>query len=89
MTAETRLYARCVDRFRGYDRRGRCAGAFARVDRIEIGKGAVHFQRVEWADLPTMYHIVDALLVLETRGGSVLISHGASSYRGQRIIEMR
>jgi hypothetical protein len=92
MTAGTRLDARCVDRFRGYGRRGRCAGTFARLDRFEIGKGAVQFHALEWADLPTMYHVVNALgelPVFETRGGSVTISDGASSYRDQRIIEMR
>ncbi len=60
------------------------------VERRLSGEGAVRFHRAAWSDLPTMYHVVNALAelpVVEPRGGSVLHSRGGKTYRDQRILE--
>jgi hypothetical protein len=49
----------------------------------------VQFHRAGWADLPTMYHVVNALAdlpVREARGASVTMSHGGKPYLDQRIL---
>jgi hypothetical protein len=56
------------------------------VERICIGDGAVRFHPAKWADLPRMYHVVNALAalpILETRGSSVTWSRGGKSYLDQ------
>jgi hypothetical protein len=52
-----------------------------------VGDGIVQFHRAEWADLPTMHHVVNALAdlpVREARSGSVTMSHGGKPYLDQR-----
>jgi Acetoacetate decarboxylase (ADC) len=60
-----------------------------KVERRQTGIGTVRFHRAAWADLPTMYHVVNALAalpVLEPRGGSVTRSRGGKTYRDQRVL---
>lgn len=59
------------------------------VERIRVGDGVVRFHPAKWSDLPTMYHVVNALAalpILETRGGSVTWSRGGKSYLDQRVL---
>jgi Acetoacetate decarboxylase (ADC) len=59
------------------------------IERHQTGIGAVRFHRAAWSDLPTMYHVVNALAelpVIEPRRGSVIISHGGKSLRDQRVL---
>jgi AhpD family alkylhydroperoxidase len=53
--------------------------------------GTVAFHRAAWADLPTMYHVVNALAdlpVLEARNASIASTRGGKSYR-DTVIEIR
>jgi acetoacetate decarboxylase len=59
------------------------------VDHHWSGDGIVQFHRAGWADLPTMYHVVNALAdlpVREARGASVTMSHGGKPYLDQQIL---
>jgi acetoacetate decarboxylase len=59
------------------------------VERRQTGEGTVRFRKAGWSDLPTMYHVVNALAalpVIEARGGTVTLSHGGKSYRDQRVL---
>lgn len=59
------------------------------IERHQTGDGAVRFHRTTWSDLPTMYHVVNALAelpVIEARGASVIHSRGGKSYRDQRVL---
>lgn len=59
------------------------------VERRQEGAGAVRFHRADWSDLPTMYHVVNALAdlpIVEPRGGSVSHSRGGKSYRDQLVL---
>ena len=59
------------------------------IERQQAGVGAVQFHKATWSDLPTMYHVVNALAelpVIEPRGGSVTYSRGGKTYRDQRIL---
>jgi acetoacetate decarboxylase len=59
------------------------------VEQRQTGMGTVRFHKAEWADLPTMHHVVNALAVLpiiEARGGTVTLSRGGKSYRDQRVL---
>jgi Acetoacetate decarboxylase (ADC) len=58
-------------------------------ERQQMGVGTVRFHPAAWSDLPTMYHVVNALAelpVVEPRGGSVIISRGGKSLRDQRVL---
>jgi acetoacetate decarboxylase len=55
----------------------------------QLGHGAVSFRRAAWADLPTMYHVVNALAelpVIEPRGGRVQHSRGGKPYLDQKVL---
>lgn len=59
------------------------------IERRHTGIGTVRFHRAEFSDLPTMYHVVNALAalpVLEPRGGWVTQSRGGKTYRDQRAL---
>jgi acetoacetate decarboxylase len=59
------------------------------VEQRQTGVGAVRFHKADWADLPTMHHVVNALAalpVIEARGGTVTLSRGGKSYRDQRVL---
>jgi acetoacetate decarboxylase len=59
------------------------------IEQHQMGTGTVCFHQAAWSDLPTMYHVVNALAVLpiiETRGGSVTRSLGGKTYRDQRVL---
>ncbi|MBO0754488.1 MAG: acetoacetate decarboxylase family protein [Bradyrhizobiaceae bacterium] len=52
--------------------------------------GTIAFRRAGWSDLPTMYHVVNALAdlpVLAERGASIARTHGGKSYRDTRILK--
>jgi Acetoacetate decarboxylase (ADC) len=54
-----------------------------RVEWRKSATGKVAFHRAAWADLPTMYHVVNALAempVLAPRGASIALTHGGKSY---------
>ena len=59
------------------------------IERTKRGTSAVRFHRAKWADLPTMYHVVNALAglpILEARGGSVTWSRGGKPYLDQQVL---
>jgi len=59
------------------------------VDRRQTGLGAIRFHRATPSDLPTMYHVVNALAdlpIIEPRGGSITHSHGSKWSRDQRVL---
>ncbi|HLG83940.1 MAG TPA: acetoacetate decarboxylase family protein [Bradyrhizobium sp.] len=59
------------------------------VQSRQLGQGAVKFHRAAWGDLPTMYHIVNALAalpVIEARGGRVQHSRGGKPYLDQKLL---
>jgi acetoacetate decarboxylase len=59
------------------------------TERQQVGIATVRFHAAQWSDLPTMYHIVNALAklpVIEPRGGSILHSRGGKSLRDQRVL---
>jgi acetoacetate decarboxylase len=52
-------------------------------------EGSVIFHHAAWRDLPTMYHVVNALAdlpVLSSRGGLIMTTRGGKSYRDQQIL---
>jgi hypothetical protein len=59
------------------------------IERRQAGVGSVRFHRAAFSDLPTMYHVVNALAALpivEPRGGTVIHSRGGKTYRDQRVL---
>lgn len=53
-------------------------------------EGGVRFIRSTWQDLPTMHHVVNALVefpVLEARGGSISQTRGGKANLDQRILK--
>jgi hypothetical protein len=59
------------------------------IERHQLGKGSVKFNPADWADLPTMHHVVNALAalpIIEQRGGSVTTSRGGKPYRDQQVL---
>jgi acetoacetate decarboxylase len=65
------------------------ANSSVTVDRRQLGSCTVRFAPAEFRDLPTMYHVVNALAdlpVREMRDGSVTVSRGGKSYLDQRIL---
>lgn len=64
-------------------------GAVIHYDRVLRGVGSVEFVRSEWAQLPTMFHIVNALADLpqiESRGASIIDSRGTKDLSDQRVL---
>jgi Acetoacetate decarboxylase (ADC) len=60
------------------------------VESRKAAKGSVTFRRAAWRDLPTMYHVVNALAdlpVLSSRGASIAMTRGGKSYLDQRILK--
>jgi acetoacetate decarboxylase len=59
------------------------------IEQHQMGVGTVRFHHAAWSDLPTMYHIVNALAalpIIEPRGGSVTHSRGGKTFRDQRVL---
>lgn len=60
------------------------------VESRKAAKGSVAFHRATWRDLPTMYHVVNALSdlpVLSSRGASIATTRGGKSYLDQQILK--
>jgi acetoacetate decarboxylase len=60
------------------------------VESRNAAKGSVTFHRATWQDLPTMYHVVNALAdfpVLSSRGAWIVKTRGGKSYLDQRILK--
>jgi hypothetical protein len=59
------------------------------VESRKPAKGSVKFHRAAWRDLPTMYHVVNALTdlpILSTGAASIAVTRGGKSYLDQRIL---
>src|SRR5215813_14161272 len=59
------------------------------VESRKEAEGSVIFHRAAWRDLPTMYHVVNALAglpVLSSCGASITTTRGGKSYRDQKIL---
>jgi hypothetical protein len=59
------------------------------IEQHQTGNGTVRFHHADWSDLPTMYHIVNALAalpIIEPRGGSVTHSRGGKTFHDQRVL---
>ena len=60
------------------------------VESHKVAKGSVTFHRAAWRDLPTMYHVVNALTdlpVLGSHGASIATTRGGKSYLDQQILK--
>jgi acetoacetate decarboxylase len=60
------------------------------VESRKAARGSVAFHRAKWRNLPTMYHVVNALAdlpVLSSRGASIATTRGGKSYRDQQILK--
>jgi len=56
----------------------------------KTGEGNVRFHRAGWRDLPTMYHVVNALSdlpMLSPRGASITTTRGGKSNLDQQILK--
>jgi hypothetical protein len=65
-------------------------GSKAVIDRAWRGKGVHAFRTSSWEQLPTMFHVVNALAdlpVIERRGALLTQSHGGKDLRDQRELE--
>ena len=65
-------------------------GSNAVIQERWVGDGTIAFQRARWEDMPTQYNIVntlEALEILEFRGGSVTRSVGGKDLSDQRILK--
>jgi hypothetical protein len=59
------------------------------VERRQVGNATVRFHRASFSDLPTMFHVVNALAelpVIEARGGTMTVSRGNKWSRDQRVL---
>lgn len=59
------------------------------IEQRQVGVADLRFHRGAWSDLPTLYHIVNALAelpIIEMRGGSVTRSRGGKTFRDQRVL---
>ena len=59
------------------------------VERRQVGNATVRFHRATFSDLPTMFHVVNALAelpVIEARGGTITVSRGNKWSRDQRAL---
>ncbi|MEO8453478.1 MAG: hypothetical protein ABI647_27085, partial [Gemmatimonadota bacterium] len=57
---------------------------------VSIGSGTVQFHRAQWEDMPTQFHIINALADLEVReftGATISRSVGATDLYEQRVLE--
>lgn len=60
------------------------------LEQHQAGIRQVRFHPATWSDLPTMYHVVNALAelpIVEPRGGSVSRSRGGKTFRDQQVLE--
>ena len=60
------------------------------IESRKAADGSVKFHRATWRDLPTMYHVINALAdlpVLSARAGSIATTRGGKSSLDQRILE--
>jgi hypothetical protein len=60
-----------------------------KVVEVWHGDGTVTFNKARWEDMPTQYHIVNALAgldILEYRGASIVKSSGSGDLSEQRIV---
>jgi hypothetical protein len=60
-----------------------------KVSSTKTARGTFHFLRARWQDLPTQYHIVNALCdipLLEFRGASISVSRGFKDLSDQMIL---
>ena len=60
------------------------------IESRKAADGSVVFHRATWRDLPTMYHVINALAdlpVLSARAGSIATTRGGKSSLDQRILE--
>ena len=61
-----------------------------RVTAQQTGRGSVRFHQAEWQDLPTQYHIVNAIAELEQvafRGANIVETVGGKDLSDQRILK--
>jgi hypothetical protein len=59
------------------------------VDRRLTGKGSFRFTKSSWEELPTLFHIVNALAQLpikEFLSATLVSSHGAKDFSDQTIL---
>jgi hypothetical protein len=59
------------------------------VESRKEAEGSVTFHHAAWRDLPTMYHVGNALAdlpVSSSRGGLIMTTRGGKSYRDQQIL---
>jgi hypothetical protein len=59
------------------------------VDRRLTGKGSVQFTKSSWEELPTLFHIVNALAqvpIKEFLSATLVSSHGAKDFSDQKIL---
>jgi hypothetical protein len=59
------------------------------IESRKAAKGNVTFHHADWRDLPTMYHVVNALAalpVLSSRGASIATTRGGKSYLDQQLL---
>ena len=67
----------------------RCCRRLGRPISRQTGQGRFHFRRSEWEDLPSLYHIVNALAdieLIELRAASLTVSEGSTDHSNQRIV---
>ncbi|SRR6266436_1557598 len=60
------------------------------IESRKPAKGSVTFHPATWRDLPTMYHVVNALAdfpVVSSRGAAIVMTRGGKSYLDQRILK--
>jgi acetoacetate decarboxylase len=60
------------------------------VESRKPAEGSINFHRATWRDLPTMYHVVNALAdlpILSTGAASIAVTRGGKSYLDQRILK--
>jgi DTW domain-containing protein YfiP len=59
------------------------------VESHKEAEGSLIFHRAAWRDLPTMYHVVNALAdlpVLSSRGALIATTRGGKPNRDQQIL---
>ena len=59
------------------------------VEQRQTGAGTVRFHKANFSDLPTMYHVVNALAALPVHRSARRRGHafaGGKSYRDQRVL---
>lgn len=66
------------------------ANSLNRIDKQFTATGTARFNRATWEDLPTMYHVVNALADLELgkcQKATLTFSHGGRDFGDQRIVK--